>query len=97
MFVSLASKKINIFVRPADRPNAGFPPTLDPATGTLEMSPDLKLKARKAIARELRIIQIRLYFSLLFLQIEKLSLQMRSFRLRIFRNVAGYLSNLVPD
>ncbi len=95
MFVGLASKQISTAGASPDRPDFRLATTFDPAARTLEMSPDLKLKARKAISRELRNIKLRLYLSLLFLQIEKFSLEVRCGSLRILRNIARNLPKLI--
>lgn len=50
----------------------------DPASGTLEITPALRLKARKAIEREVRLLKLRLYLRLVRLQFAKLALQFRS-------------------
>jgi hypothetical protein len=97
MTISCAPEKIYGANTAADSAHIGFALAFDPAVGTLEMSADLKLKARKAISRELRILKFRLYLSFLFLYFEKFSLQMRGFRLRLFRKIASYLSKLVLD
>lgn len=58
----------------------------DPATGTLKVSADLRRKARKAVAAELRALKLRLYLSLADLYLRKFFLAAKSTLL----NVVGY-------
>ena len=91
MSIGFAPKNVCAASAATDRPNFGLSAVSDPTCGALEMSPDLELKAREAISRELRRIKFRLYLSFLFLYFEKLSLQARHFCLRVLRKIAGNL------
>ena len=55
----------------------------NPATGTLDVRPDERAKACKAVMREVRRIKLRLYLQSLSIKIAKLTLQMRSFVLKV--------------
>src|ERR1700755_863410 len=52
------------------------------ANGALEISPDLDLKIRKALQRQVRRMKFRLYLSLLRLYFTKFALQIRGAILR---------------
>jgi hypothetical protein len=95
MLVGFASEQIRSSAPSPNTANIGSMPVFDPAVWTLEMSSDLKLKARKAISRELRRIKFRLFLSFLFLYFEKLALKIRCSSLRILRNIARNLPEFV--
>jgi hypothetical protein len=59
----------------------------NPTTGTLEITPDLRMKARKAIMAEVRRMKVRLYLNCARLYLRKFLLSCKSTRL----NVVGYL------
>jgi len=60
---------------------------LNPATGALEITPGLRLKARKALLREARRMNLRLKLRLADLYIRKFLLGIQSARVK----VVGYL------
>ena len=68
---------------PKRRPNF----VRNPATGTLEVAPYARLKARKALVRKVRRMKMRLYLRYAELQVSKFLLSCRCARL----NVVGYL------
>lgn len=59
----------------------------NPTTGTLEVSADLRRKARKAIAAELRALKLRLYLGLADLYLRKLSLATKGAFLNVVSNL----------
>jgi len=67
---------------------------LNPATGALEIPPDLRLKARKAIIREVRRMKLRLYLTQARLYFELLFLKAKSATLSMPGQFSGYCRNL---
>lgn len=59
--------------------------TFDPTTGALVVSPDLDLKIRKALSREVRRIKVSLFLRQFRLKIEYLTLKARCTLLRMRR------------
>ena len=82
MPLGVASKDVLIVTSSASRAQGRSNPALDPAMGTLVVSPDHDMKIRKAIIREVRLIKRRLLFRRLFLQFDYLSAQGRGAVLR---------------
>ena len=64
----------------------------DPAVGALEIAPNVRLKARKAIKAELRRIKIRLYLRLADLYVRKLLLSVRYAVLYFFSDLRRRVS-----
>ena len=81
--------------RTRNGPNRAMFPMLDPATGTLVIAPELDLKIRKAISREIGRIKLRLFFRKLLLQAEYLFLKARYLGLCLRYNLTGYFSNFL--
>jgi hypothetical protein len=79
---------------PADRPQGGSRFMVDPTTGALIVSPELDLKIRKAILREVRRMKLRLYYSLACLYLHKFALESQSALLRVERYLGSYFSDL---
>ena len=69
-------------------PRSGF--LLDPATGALVVSPNLDLKIRKALMREVRRMRYALYFLQARLYLEALWLKGSRAVLKIRSNCSGY-------
>jgi len=67
----------------------------NPATGTLEVSADLRHKVRKAIAAELRALKLRLYLSLAKLYFRKLLLAVKSAFLNVVSDLNRCLFYLI--
>jgi hypothetical protein len=65
----------------------------NPTTGALEVSDDLRLKARKAIMAEVRRMKVRLYLNCARLYLRKFLLSCKSARL----NVVCYLDRYLLD
>jgi hypothetical protein len=68
---------------------------VNPTTGTLEVSIDLRLKARKALEREVRRMRYGLYLTLTRLYFLKLWLECSGACLKFVNNFGCYLHNLV--
>ena len=68
---------------------------VNPTAGTLEISIDLRLKARKALEREVRRMRYGLYLTLTRLYVLKLWLECSSACLKFINNFGSYLHKLV--
>lgn len=90
----IASEEI-VAVSPAsDGPNVGLCAVCEPAFRTLEMTPDLECKARKAIHRELRRIKLRSRFAIACFRFELFTLKARQLALQARCNLLRYVSKL---
>ena len=84
-----------LVVGTAERPHARVNFSLDPASGALEISSDLRLKARKALKAEVRRMKLRLYVELARLYLVKLALECACAMKRGVRNLGRYLGYLL--
>ena len=90
----VAFKKI-LGVSARNREHRGSRFMVNPTTGTLEVSIDLRLKARKALEREVRRMRYGLYFTLTRLYVLKLWLECSGACLKFIDNFGSYLHKLV--
>jgi len=92
-----ASEKIFAPSGTADRGERGSLFVLDPATGTLEVRADLRLKAGSSFRAEARHIQLRLYISLSRLYLRKFGLQAKHAALHLAGKLCSYLLDFATD
>ena len=90
----VAFKKV-LGVSARNREHRGSRFMVNPTTGTLEVSIDLRLKARKALEREVRRMRYGLYLTLTRLYVLKLWLECSGACLKFVNNFGSYLHNLV--
>lgn len=70
---------------------------LNPATGTLEVRADLRLKVEHALRAEARRLQLRLYLSLSRLYLRKIGLQVGYAGLQMASKLCCNLFNFAAD
>jgi hypothetical protein len=90
----VAFKKI-LGVSARNREHRGSRFMVNPTTGTLEVSIDLRLKVRKALKREVRRMEYGLYLTLTRLYVLKLWLECSGACLKFVNNFGSYLQKLV--
>jgi hypothetical protein len=71
--------------------------TLDPTTGALIITPDLDLKIRKAILRQVFEIKLRLKIRKAVLRLQILNTQSVCAVYRPFKTILGYLQKLAGN
>lgn len=81
----VATEKV-LFPRAAARRMQNLPRFgRDPATGALIVTPELGAKLERALAREIRLIKLRLYLRFTYLYLCKFWLQLLSAKLNVVR------------
>lgn len=90
----VAFKKV-LGVSARNREHRGSRFMVNPTTGTLEVSIDLRLKARKALEREVRRMRDGLNLTLTRLYVLKLRLECSGACLKFVNNFGSYLHKLV--
>jgi hypothetical protein len=93
-FAGVASEKILSAGAPTDGPETGMHFVFNPATGALEIAPQFRRKARKAIMREVGRMKFRLYLTRMSLYLDKFLIEMSCLRLRVSSEFRRHLLKL---